>query len=76
MSKAQDVAGTLLPALPAGREWIPVRNGESGDAVYRRSDDAAYAKIAQGRSVRDLEGERHRIAWLAQFDLGTATFLD
>lgn len=61
----------LLPKLPAGREWTPVRHGESGDRVYRRSDGGAYAKIADGKSVALLEGERDRVAWLAPFRLGS-----
>jgi streptomycin 3"-kinase len=53
--------------LPAGVSWEPVAVGESGAAVFRRSDGAAYAKCAA--SVRDLRDERDRIAWLARTDL-------
>lgn len=61
----------LLPKLPTGREWTPVRHGESGDRVYRRSDGGAYAKIASGKAAALLEGERDRVAWLAPFRLGS-----
>jgi streptomycin 3"-kinase len=53
--------------LPAGVSWEPVAVGESGAAVFRRSDGAAYAKCSA--SVRDLRDERDRIAWLARTDL-------
>lgn len=66
----------LLPIPPAGQSWIPVRTGESGDLVYRRSDGAAYAKIAAGANVDLLDGERRRIEWLATFGLGSPTVLD
>jgi len=66
----------LLPIPPAGQSWIPVRTGESGDLVCRRSDGAAYAKIAAGANVDLLDGERRRIEWLATFGLGSPTVLD
>ena len=66
----------LLPTPPAGQSWIPVRTGESGDLVYRRSDGAAYAKIAAGVNVDLLDGERHRTEWLATFGLGSPAVLD
>ncbi|MGK9165061.1 APH(3'') family aminoglycoside O-phosphotransferase [Inquilinus limosus] len=66
----------LLPRLPAGREWVPVRHGESGDRVYRRSDGAAYAKISTGHGAALLDGERRRIDWLARFGLGSPKVLD
>ncbi len=51
MSRRDAGDETLLPKLPAGREWTPVRHGESGDRVYRRSDGSAYAKIASGKAM-------------------------
>lgn len=66
----------LLPRLPAGQGWQPVSHGESGDRVYRRSDSAAYAKIAIGAGATALEGERRRLEWVAPFGLGTAPVLD
>jgi aminoglycoside phosphotransferase len=36
----------LLPVAPPGAEWLPAAQGESGDRIYRRSDGAAYAKVA------------------------------
>ncbi|MCF3933239.1 aminoglycoside 3'-phosphotransferase [Acuticoccus sp. M5D2P5] len=45
--------------------WVPVRTGESGDAVYRSGDGAAaYAKIAAPGRERDLQCERDRLLWL------------
>jgi streptomycin 3"-kinase len=67
---------SLLPNLPAGREWIPVCRGESGDKVYRRSDGAAYVKISEGNGASLLEGECRRTEWLTSFGLGTPTVLD
>jgi streptomycin 3"-kinase len=66
----------LLPRLPAGREWIPVSHGESGDRVYRRSDGAAYAKVSGRGGAALLDGERRRAEWLAGLDLGSADILD
>lgn len=66
----------LLPRLPAGREWTPVRRGESGDRVYRRSDDAAFAKVSTGPGAALLDGERRRIDWLAGSGLGSPDVLD
>ncbi|MGH6762964.1 MAG: APH(3'') family aminoglycoside O-phosphotransferase [Phyllobacterium sp.] len=65
-----------LPALPAGREWVPVSHGESGDQVFQRSDRAAYAKISKGKGVTLLDEERQRTQWLSSFDLGSPTVLD
>jgi len=45
-------------------DWTPVRNGESGDLVYRRSDGLAYAKIASAGRSAELAGERKRLLWL------------
>jgi streptomycin 3"-kinase len=55
---------------------MTVRDGESGDKVYRRSDGAAYAKISMGSAAVLLDGERRRSEWLAPFGVGTATVLD
>lgn len=66
----------LLPSLPAGKAWIAASEGESGDAVYRRSDGAAFAKISLGEGAAQLEGERQRTEWLAPFGVGSATVLD
>ncbi|MFE0753581.1 APH(3'') family aminoglycoside O-phosphotransferase [Inquilinus sp. NPDC058860] len=65
-----------MARLSAGREWIPVRHGESGDRVYRRSDGAAYAKVSSGPGAALLDGERRRIDWLAGSGLGTPSVLD
>ena len=67
---------SLLPALPSGREWLPVSHGESGDSVYRRSDGAAFAKLSKGRGATALKGERQRVEWLSRFDLGSPEVLD
>lgn len=69
-------AEALLPCLPAGREWIPVNLGESGDKVYRRSDGAAYAKLSSGAGVALLDGERRRTEWLAVAGIGSPAVLD
>jgi streptomycin 3"-kinase len=65
-----------LPSLPAGQAWVPVRAGESGDEVFRRSDGAAYAKVSRGDGVARLDDERQRTGWLAPFGLGSPTVLD
>ncbi|WP_395674658.1 APH(3'') family aminoglycoside O-phosphotransferase [Inquilinus sp.] len=65
----------LLPRLPAGHEWLPVRHGESGDRVYRCSDGTAYAKLSTGPGD-DLLEEFHRLNWLAPFGLGTPAVLN
>lgn len=49
--------------LEDSRAWVPIRSGESGDFVYRRHDDLAYAKIASRARIADLAGERDRLAW-------------
>jgi streptomycin 3"-kinase len=66
----------LLPNLPVGTEWIPVRMGESGDKVYRRSDGVAYAKLSEGSGAVLLDGERRRTQWLAAAGLGSPAVLD
>ena len=50
--------------LETSSAWVPVRSGESGDFVYRRHDDLAYAKVASRSRVADLASERDRLAWL------------
>jgi streptomycin 3"-kinase len=55
---------------------VPVTQGESGDKVYRRSDGAAYAKLASSNRSTSLDGERRRIAWLAATGLPTPRVLD
>ncbi|UGQ22231.1 APH(3'') family aminoglycoside O-phosphotransferase [Brucella anthropi] len=50
--------------LEDSRAWVSIRSGESGDFLYRRHDDLAYAKIASRVRIADLAGERDRLAWL------------
>ncbi|MDX0495802.1 APH(3'') family aminoglycoside O-phosphotransferase [Sinorhizobium medicae] len=76
MINRQFAAERLLPSPPAGREWLSVRHGESGDRVYARSDGAAYAKTASGKAAALLEGERDRAAWLAAFGIGSPAVYD
>jgi streptomycin 3"-kinase len=57
-----DLHGALLSRSPSG--WLPVRTGESGDRVYRRQDDLAFAKLASATRALELAGERDRLAWL------------
>ncbi|WP_188991812.1 APH(3'') family aminoglycoside O-phosphotransferase [Paenibacillus nasutitermitis] len=54
----------LHPLLKRSHEWEPVPFGESGDFVYRRNDNLAYAKITPPAGVADLAGERDRLLWL------------
>lgn len=57
---------SLLPGSGgSGREWDAVAAGESGAAVFRRSDGAAYAKCVPPEASSDLGAERDRVAWLA-----------
>lgn len=65
----------LLPALPPGKSWLAVGHGESGDSVYRRSDNAAFAKLSD-RSAVALAGERRRLEWLSGLGLGSPEPLD
>jgi streptomycin 3"-kinase len=69
-------ASGLLPQLPIGKTWIPTSEGESGDAVFGRSDGTAFAKISLGASAAQLDEERLRTEWLAPFGLGSAAVLD
>ncbi|UCJ06660.1 APH(3'') family aminoglycoside O-phosphotransferase [Chitinophaga pendula] len=66
----------LLPLLPAGIHWVPVQHGESGDLVYQRSDEEAYAKISTGPRALSLAAEKDRLLWLADKDLPTPKVLD
>lgn len=66
----------LLPPIPLGKTWIRASEGESGDAVYRRSDGAAFAKVSLGEGAAQLDEERRRTEWLAPFDLGSPAVLD
>ncbi|MEP6528300.1 MAG: APH(3') family aminoglycoside O-phosphotransferase [Nocardioidaceae bacterium] len=61
-----------LPRCPTGRRWEPVTVGESGAAVFRRSDGVVFAKCAGRRWVDDLRDERDRVAWLATTDVPCA----
>lgn len=70
-----DVA-SLLPQLPLGKTWVRASEGESGDAVFRRSDGAAFAKVSLGKGAVQLGEERLRTEWLAPFGLGSAAVLD
>lgn len=58
------IGSALLPVLPAGVQWVPVNSGESGDRVYHRTDDTAYAKISSDKSAAALNDERQRCEWL------------
>lgn len=69
-------AAKLLPGLPLGKTWVRASEGESGDAVYRRSDGAAFAKVSLGKGAAQLDEERLRTEWLAPFGLGSAAVLD
>ncbi|MBB6488074.1 APH(3'') family aminoglycoside O-phosphotransferase [Rhizobium lusitanum] len=57
-----DSAKALLAHTRA--DWTRVKEGESGDLVYRRGDGRAYAKIALPAHLADLAGERDRLLWL------------
>lgn len=68
--------GRLLPRTPAGADWTRIDHGESGDAVYRRTDGVAFAKIASGAAVAALDGERERLQWLAGSGVAVPGVLD
>jgi streptomycin 3"-kinase len=57
-------------------EWFAVRTGESGDAVYRRSDGAAFAKVAGPGRKAELKDERDRLLWLAERGVSCPRVLD
>lgn len=65
-----------LPRLPVGTTWEAVGEGESGDAVFRRSDGAAFAKVSLGAGAVQLDEERRRTEWLAPYGVGSASVLD
>ncbi|ODT16752.1 MAG: APH(3'') family aminoglycoside O-phosphotransferase [Kaistia sp. SCN 65-12] len=69
-----DLQGALL-GRSQGR-WLPVRNGESGDVVYRRDDGLAYAKLAPATRALELAGERDRLAWLRGRDIACPEVVD
>jgi streptomycin 3"-kinase len=56
--------------------WIAIRDGESGDAVYRREDGAAFAKFAAQHRRAELEGERDRLLWLEEKGIACPRVLD
>ncbi len=66
----------LLPACPAGVSWEPVLVGESGAAVYRRTDGVVFAKCAGRSGLPDLRDERDRVSWLAATGLPCAHLAD
>lgn len=66
---------SMLPSPPDGVRWVPVSHGESGDAVYRRSDGAAFAKVACGTAVAELRAEHLRTQWLAGQGIGSPDVL-
>ncbi len=57
-------------------EWGPVVAGASGDAVYRRSDGRAFAKVADAARVVELAGERDRLLWLQDRGVLTPDVID
>ena len=69
-------AATGAAGFSLGSQWIAYRHGESGDALFRRTDGSAYAKVSTGSGVALLDDERRRTAWLSPFKLGSPTVLD
>ncbi|SEJ37496.1 streptomycin 3-kinase [Dyadobacter sp. SG02] len=69
-------ARQLLPKLPGKLEWQVVGDGESGDMVFRRSDGAAFAKVANESRIHTLEAEYLRTNWLSGQQIGSAQVLD
>lgn len=65
-----------LKGFSLGSQWIAHHHGESGDALFRRADGSAYAKVATGSGVALLDDERRRTAWLSPYKLGSPTVLD
>lgn len=61
--------------LPTGLRWVPVLTGESGTSVFRRSDNAVYAKCSTSGAVQELAGERERNDWLASNDIAGPALL-
>jgi streptomycin 3"-kinase len=56
-----------LTGFSLGSQWVAYHHGESGDALFRRTDGSAYAKVATGSGVALLDDERRRTAWLSPF---------
>jgi streptomycin 3"-kinase len=75
MGSAADLTG-LLPRCPTGRWWNPVPVGESGAAVFRRSDGVVFAKCAGRLGVSELRDERDRVSWLSATDVPCADVAD
>ncbi|MBR0652804.1 APH(3'') family aminoglycoside O-phosphotransferase [Roseomonas terrae] len=48
----------------SGQAWLPVRSGESGARIFRRTDGFAHAKAVPPDRADELAGERDRLAWL------------
>ncbi|MDW5313633.1 APH(3'') family aminoglycoside O-phosphotransferase [Rhizobium sp. PL01] len=65
-----------MTGFSLGSQWIAYLHGESGDALFRRADGSAYAKVATGSGVALLDDERRRTAWLSAFELGSPSVLD
>ena len=65
-----------LESFSPGSQWIAYHHGESGDALFRRTDGSAYAKVATGSGVALLVDERRRTAWLSPYKLGSPAVLD
>ena len=65
-----------LTGFSLGSQWVAYHHGESGDALFRRTDGSAYAKVATGSGVALLDDERRRTAWLSPFKIGSPTVLD
>lgn len=59
-----------------GSQWIAYHHGESGDALFRRRDGSAYAKVSAGSGVARLDDERRRTTWLSAFELRSPMVLD
>nr|WP_295922124.1 APH(3'') family aminoglycoside O-phosphotransferase [uncultured Dyadobacter sp.] len=76
ITNSDPIGTALLPRLPAGVQWVSVNNGESGDRVYRRTDDVAYAKISTGQGLAALSEERRRSAWLHSQNISCPEVLD
>lgn len=86
MNRAADHASNLPPGWPdlSGYEWVPQTIGQSGAMVFRLTAPQGPALFVKTESVSphsELEGEAHRLEWLASVDqpaprvLGTAQHL-
>lgn len=67
---------SLLPALASGLSWQPVVAGESGAAVFRRSDGRVYAKLAPPSQAAALRDERQRNEWASAQGLSVPVVVD